>query len=176
MFDETKKKQKSSYYYPENVVKRAEILKKENIFYHFGEHCYWHPCNIPNETYLVNIHNNVAVAANVTFITHDVMEWIFNYHQGEKVFEQYIGSIEIFDNCFIGANSTIMCNVKICPNAIVAAGSVVTKDAPAGCIVGGNPALVIGRYDDLIEKRTNLNVSKKQDIKEIQRYFWKKEK
>ena len=36
-----------------------------------------------------------------------------------------------------------------------------TKDAPAGCIVDGNPALVIGRYDDLIEKRTNLNVSKK---------------
>lgn len=92
------------------------------------------------------------------------------------VFEQYIGSIEIFDNCFIGANSTIMYNVKIGPNAIVAAGSVVTKDVPAGCIVGGNPARVIGRYDHLIEKRTNLNVSKKQEIKEIQRYFWEKEK
>jgi len=35
-------------------------------------------------------------------------------------------------------------NVKIGPNAIVAAGSVVTKDVPEGCVVGGNPAKVIG--------------------------------
>lgn len=56
-----------------NGVKRAEIIKNNNIFYNMGEHCYWHPWNIPNETYLLNIHNNVAVAANVTFLTHDVM-------------------------------------------------------------------------------------------------------
>ena len=155
-----------------NGVKRAEILKKENVFYHMGEHCYWHSWNIPNETYCLNIHNNVAVAANVTFLTHDVMEWIFNYSSGGQVFEQYIGSIEIFDNCFIGANSTIMYNVKIGPNAIVAAGSVVTKNVPVGCIVGGNPARVIGKYDDLVEKRKNIKVSKKQGVEEIQRYFW----
>lgn len=81
MYDETNKN-KNQAILARNGVKRAEILKKENIFYHFGEHCYWHPWNIPNETYLLNIHNNVAVAANVTFITHDVMEWIFNYHSG----------------------------------------------------------------------------------------------
>ena len=63
------------------------------------------------------------------------------------VFEQYIGSIEIFDNCFIGANSTIMYNVKIGPNAIVAAGSVVTKDVPDNAVVVGNPAKVIKYLD-----------------------------
>lgn len=138
-----------------------------------GEHCYWHPWNIPNETYLLNIHDNVAVAANVAFLTHDVMEWIFNYQGG--AFDQYIGGIEIFDNCFIGANSIIMYNVKVGPNAIVAAGSVVTKDVPAGCIVGGNPAKVIGKYDELIERRKHIDVSKKMGIEEIRRYFWKKE-
>ena len=64
-----------------NGVKRAEILKKDKVFYHMGEHCYWHPRNIPNETYLQNIHNNV-VAADVTFLTHDVMVWMFNYSGG----------------------------------------------------------------------------------------------
>lgn len=158
-----------------NGVKRAEILKKDKVFYHMGEHCYWHPWNIPNETYLLNIHNNVAVAANVTFLTHDVMDWMFNYSGGGYKFEQYIGSIEIFDNCFIGANSTIMYNVKIGPNAIVAAGSVVTKDVPEGCIVGGNPAKVIGKYENLVEKRKHLDISKNMGVEEMQHYFWEKE-
>lgn len=159
-----------------NGVKRAEILKNDKVFYHMGEHCYWHPWNIPNETYLLNIHNNVAVAANVTFLTHDVMEWVFNYSEGGKnKIEQYIGGIEIFDNCFIGANSIIMYNVKIGPNAIVAAGSVVTKDVPEGYIVGGNPAKIIGKYKNLIEKRKHINISKKMGVNEIQRCFWEKE-
>ena len=57
----------------------------------------------------------------------------------------------------------ILPNVKIGPNAIVAAGAVVTKDVPEGTIVGGNPARVIGSFDDLMEKRKgDINVS---DIK-----------
>ena len=158
-----------------NGVKRAEYLKKNKVFYAMGEHCYWHPTKIPNETYLLNIHNNVVVAANVTFLTHDVMEYMFNYIGGG--YEQYIGSIEIFDNCFIGANSTIMYNVKIGPNAIVAAGSVVTKDVPEGVIVGGNPARVIGNFDDLRRKREVLHFpTKRQGIEKIVEYFWGKEK
>lgn len=56
------------------------------------------------------------------------------------------------ENCFIGGNSIIV-GVKIGPDAIVAAGSVVTKDVPRGVIVGGNPARIIGKYDDLKERR-----------------------
>ena len=40
----------------------------------------------------------------------------------------------------IGSGSTILCNVTIGENAIVGAGSVVTKDVPAKAIVAGNPA------------------------------------
>jgi UDP-2-acetamido-3-amino-2,3-dideoxy-glucuronate N-acetyltransferase len=40
----------------------------------------------------------------------------------------------------IGSNATILCGVTIGENAIVGAGSVVTRDVPANTIVAGNPA------------------------------------
>ncbi len=43
----------------------------------------------------------------------------------------------------IGSGATILCNVTVGENAIVGAGSVVTKDVPANTIVAGNPARVL---------------------------------
>lgn len=43
----------------------------------------------------------------------------------------------------IGSNATILCGITIGENALVGAGSVVTKDVPANAIVAGNPAKVI---------------------------------
>jgi acetyltransferase-like isoleucine patch superfamily enzyme len=40
----------------------------------------------------------------------------------------------------IGSNATILCGITIGENAIVGAGSVVTRDVPANTIVAGNPA------------------------------------
>ena len=43
----------------------------------------------------------------------------------------------------IGSGATILCNVTVGENAIVGAGSVVTKDVPADTFVAGNPARVL---------------------------------
>ncbi len=43
----------------------------------------------------------------------------------------------------IGSGATILCGIEIGEGAIVGAGSVVTKDVPAGMIVAGNPAKVL---------------------------------
>ena len=43
----------------------------------------------------------------------------------------------------IGSGSTILCGVTIGERALIGAGSVVTKDVPAGAVVAGNPARVL---------------------------------
>ena len=53
--------------------------------------------------------------------------------------------IVIGNNVWIGAKATITKGVTIGDNAVVAAGAVVTTDVPAGSIVGGVPAKVIGQ-------------------------------
>ena len=51
--------------------------------------------------------------------------------------------IKIGSRVWIGCNCLIMKGVTIGDGAVVAAGSVVTKDVPQGALVGGNPAKVI---------------------------------
>lgn len=82
----------------------------------------------------------------------NVPEYVARLPEGKKYpYKTY--KIEIFDNVFIGANAIIIGDVKIGPNAIVAAGSVVTKDVPPNSVVGGNPARVISDMNTFVDKR-----------------------
>ena len=56
-------------------------------------------------------------------------------------------AIVIEDECWIGANAVVTAGVRIGKHAIVAAGSVVTKDVPAYTVVAGSPARIIKRYN-----------------------------
>ena len=159
--------------------KRTNWLKKHNVFYAMGENCYYHTRDIPAEPYLLLLHNNIRIAANVRFITHDTISPVidnmpeyFNVHGRMKYF---IGSIEVCNNVMIGANSIVLYNVKIGPNSIVAAGSVVVNDVPEGTVVGGNPARVICSFDDFVNKRYNLLdnwIEKTDGIDNVIDFFW----
>lgn len=55
--------------------------------------------------------------------------------------------VRIEDGAWIGAGAIILPGVTIGIQSIVGAGSVVTRDVPDGCVVAGNPARVIKKFD-----------------------------
>ena len=134
-----------------------------------GENVFFQPRILPSDPKLVKIHNNVIVTSNVTFVTHDVFHQGINYMFEDYNLSTYMRPIEIMNNVFIGCNSTILSNVRIGNNVVVAAGSVVTKDVPDNSVVAGNPARVIETFEDFIKKRINKNHT--IDTQEIWKIF-----
>ena len=106
-----------------------------------------------------NVHfgNNILVAGGVRFVgrqdhTFDVPgQTIWKGARGDNA------PIEIEDDVWIGAGSIILSGVKIARGAIVAAGSVVTKDVSPCEIWGGNPARKIrDRFSDEADRQKHL--------------------
>jgi acetyltransferase-like isoleucine patch superfamily enzyme len=109
---------------------------------------------ISSEPYLITIGKNCTISTEVCFLTHDASIGLF---LDRKVKSDICGSISIGDNCFIGNRTILLYGVTIPDNTIVAAGSVVTKSInEAGCIVGGNPAKIIGKVDSFLEKNKDF--------------------
>ncbi len=110
----------------DNLVKKGlRIGKNVGIVETFGID--------PSDCYLVKIGDNCTIGSNVRFIAHDAST-------NKRLGFTRIGKIEIKENCFIGDSAIILLGVKVGPNSIVGAGSVVTKDVPPNMVVGGNPA------------------------------------
>ena len=105
------------------------------------------------EPYLVTIGDNVTISHGVEVITHD--------NSVCKIFgvdHDIYGRIVIGNNCFIGARAIIMYGVTLADNVIVGAGSVVTKSVDqSNVIVAGNPAKIIGTWNDY-ENKVKENV------------------
>lgn len=87
----------------------------------------------------VTIGNNVWIGPNVGIYTPN---HAFDNQERTQGYEKSL-PIEIGDNVWICGGVTITGGVKIGENSIIGAGSVVTKNIPAGVIAAGNPAKVI---------------------------------
>ncbi len=92
---------------------------------------------------LIEIGDNVIITAQCILLTH--RRDIHQYHKGQLQNKlPYIRKKIIIEaNASIGMRSIIMPGVTIGEGAIVAAGSVVTKNVPQNTIVAGNPAKII---------------------------------
>ena len=135
-----------------------------------GENCSIRTKYFGSEPYLIEIGNHVQITNDVRLFTHGG-GWVFRNQYPD--FDTF-GKILIKDNVYIGNCALIMPGITIEENVIVGAGAVVTKSIPANCIVAGNPAKIIGRTDELLDKLIPYNVNiKNLDYNTKQEYLSK---
>jgi len=103
------------------------------------------------EPHLCSFGNNVYVARHCVFLNHDGSV-VMLHKMGLTDVVNVVGRIVVHDNVFIGMRSIILMDVEIGPNAIVAAGSVVTRDVPPNTVVAGCPARVICSLQEYVDK------------------------
>lgn len=122
-----------------------------------GNHCsFGQNVNISNNVIIgngVKIQNNVSVYEGVTIEDHVFLgpSCVFTndltpraeYPKGK---ERYLPTL-VKEGASIGANATIICGHTIGKYAMVAAGSVVTRDVPDYCLVKGIPAEIYAKVD-----------------------------
>lgn len=99
-------------------------------------------CKVQNSVSIyhgVEIGDDVFVGPNACF-TNDKVPRAFNTEW--QITETHVGN-----GASIGANATIVCGIQIGEYAMVAAGSVVTKNIPPFTLVAGNPARPVATID-----------------------------
>lgn len=127
----------------------ANYLKRWGILHAIGEHCcVLRSTEITDPSY-VSLGNNVILSKCV-LVGHDGSVGMLVRATGKML--DSVGKIDIKDNVFVGHGAIVLPGVSIGPNAIVAAGAVVTKDVGPNQIVGGVPAKRIGAVDDLVQR------------------------
>lgn len=105
-------------------------------------------CKISSHTFIcegVEIEDNVFIGHSVTFINDSYPRATTASGELQTEADWKVEKTIVSKGASIGSGCTILSSITIGENALVGAGSVVTKDVPANAIVAGNPAKVL-RY------------------------------
>jgi acetyltransferase-like isoleucine patch superfamily enzyme len=126
----------------------VEIQKNASV----GKHC-----KISSHTFIcegVTIEDNVFVGHSVAFINDSYPRATTAEGGLQTESDWKVERTLVKKGASIGSGCTILANITIGENALVGAGSVVTKDVPANAIVAGNPARIL-RYIEQTAEVTN---------------------
>jgi acetyltransferase-like isoleucine patch superfamily enzyme len=115
-------------------------------------------CKISSHTFIcegVTIEDHVFIGHNVTFINDSYPRATTpgGTLQTEKNWK--VEPTLVKKGASIGSGSTILSKVTVGENAIVGAGSVVTRDVPANAIVAGNPARLLRKLGQQMTEEEN---------------------
>jgi acetyltransferase-like isoleucine patch superfamily enzyme len=111
-------------------------------------------CKISSHTFIcegVTIEDNVFIGHGVTFINDSYPRATTGEGNLQTEADWKVERTVVKKGSSIGSGSTILAKVTIGENAIVGAGSVVTKDVPPNSIVAGNPAKVLRYIKQTVE-------------------------
>ena len=100
-------------------------------------------CKISSHTFIcegVEIQDNVFIGHSVTFVNDSYPRATTPEGALQTEADWKVEKTLVKKGASIGSGSTILSKVTVGENAIVGAGSVVTKDVPANAVVAGNPA------------------------------------
>ena len=103
-------------------------------------------CKISSHTFIcegVQIEDNVFIGHGVTFINDSYPRSTAPDGGLQTEKDWRVEKTLVKQGASIGSGATILCSVVIGENAIVGAGSVVTRDVPPNTIVAGNPAKIL---------------------------------
>jgi acetyltransferase-like isoleucine patch superfamily enzyme len=110
-----------------------------------GEGCRIYSRNFGSEPWLIEIGDRVTITSGVNIITHDGSGWAIRDEAGRRF--RY-ARVRIGSDVFIGVGSILLPGVSTGDRVVMGAGSVVTKSVPSGTVATGNPARLVGSYDD----------------------------
>jgi len=105
-------------------------------------------CKVSSHTFVcegVEIQDNVFIGHGVMFINDSYPRATTAQGELQTEADWKVEKTVVSKGASIGSGATILSKITIGENAIVGAGSVVTKDVPANAVVAGNPAKIL-RY------------------------------